>query len=584
MSRFLIEKKELSSIKKSITFDRSFAIFDLVISVKKKEKLKDIQYFTDIAGWIIGVGSCIYKHKIGSECLKDIYTDFKGIVDIPSLKKSIWGMYSLCIYKYNQLYVLNDYYGLYDVIYNVDNDNCVITNNIADINIDKSCPLNEFPLILTCFGNGNFSSEEIIYGYKRLQGNEFIVINDVGIEVNKIDITDYKISIPNYENLDQALSYLLEQIDFVVNDINTCYGDVDLCMTGGLDSRLVLGSFIHNANNVNHLLYGDCKTYHIPTCKEDKMIVDHISRLTNISFLNLDWNPSEKDDIIDMEWQRKLYEKVGFNNCIYLGDKNFVESLTNNSNLSALFIEFGYFLEAIRLREWVESKNSDSFSLDEYLERYFSIMSNINYSKASIFKDWLKDLFKEKTSDLCIDDYTKIPIELVNKVEWVFRERITDSRMHLFLNHYLYAFPIFSLPYIHEFILNIPNDMKKRGRFQIQLIKALKSDLLNAQIFSHRRLYRINNSDEKVLSLNFKNIFTRLGGVLPVLYKKILPYYQSIRYKKSYSDDNFLRIIMELKEDKIPNINLENYSGSKNSLFKFRQLLLALSFKNSIEF
>ena len=129
MSRFLIEKKELSSIKKSITFDRSFAIFDLVISVKKKEKLKDIQYFTDIAGWIIGVGSCIYKHKIGSECLKDIYTDFKGIVDIPSLKKSIWGMYSLCIYKYNQLYVLNDYYGLYDVIYNVDNDNCVITNN-----------------------------------------------------------------------------------------------------------------------------------------------------------------------------------------------------------------------------------------------------------------------------------------------------------------------------------------------------------------------------------------------------------------------------------------------------------------------
>lgn len=551
------------------------------LCVYNKNNFENKNYYSEAQDWIIGVGTYIYRHKTGEDALRMILDSFDP-ARLSGFKKTIKGIFSFMIFKNGCCFCFNDYYGLYDTYYGSIKDYIFVGTNMADI-VPLLDPLiiNEFPFIMHCFASGNSSNEGIFKGVWKLMGNEFLKISDGHID--KIDIIedDYRLDIPKYEGKEQALNYLISEIDETVSDISSCFGDSSLCITGGLDSRLILASLTHNSSCLKRLVYGESSSFHLYTCNEDKECGFELSRITGIPLKVLNWTSPEYLNGMDIEWQKKLFSDVGFYNYIYCGNKNFTETITANN--STKFIEFGYYLEAIRMREWLEKKDSTTFSIDEYLDLNYSWIRKLGYNNVDDFIKWMKMVFMKKTQYLHIQDYSKISYDLAAETEWVFRERTTDSHVHQFINYYMYAFPIFSIPQIHEFVVKLPSEIIKKAKFQIELIRKLNPSLLNATVFSHRRKYRINNRGEKVLEFNLKSFLTVMGKTMPGVYRKLLPYYQRRKYHNSPSSNNaFLQELDRMDKTMLSFLDLSNFQGDISKLFELRQLLVFLELEGVI--
>ena len=578
MSRYIFSSNfdsfDLMNNQKKITLSTTWA----TIRAYNKINFNSTICYNDGSNWIVGVGSFIYKSKSGEEALSMIISEF-SVKKIPDLKKEIRGIYSFAIYKNEVVYFFNDYYGLFETIFGiVEEKGYFVGTNWADIipNLPK-CDINEFPFMLHCFAYGNFSNEGLVRGSFKLAGNEYLIAKKDKLEKIIIDESEYSISIPKFSDENQAINYLMSQIGDVVSDIKYCYGSSTLSITGGLDSRLVLGALTHESGNLNKLIYGESKSFLLSTHPEDKKIAQELSVLSNIPLNIYDWTNPEAKNGIDLEWQKKLFSEVGFFNTPYGGNRLFVETVTDPKN--GPYIEFGYFLEAIRTRDWVDSKKGQTFSIDDYVNNVYSFLNKLPYDNKDSFIIWLKELFKTKTAKLGISNYDSIPLSMVNEIEWIFRERISDSGMHRFLNYYMYAFPIFSVPQIHEFIIKLPHEILKKGKFQISLIRALNPQLLECGVLSHRRKYKINKNNEKILRHNFKNIVSLLRYQMPWLYKIILSNYQSRKYRSTPNFNKaFIDEISSLKGDKYNFFDIGQYEGDVSSLLKFRQAILAFNY------
>lgn len=580
MSRYLftsnLDTFDLLKNQNKVTLNTTWA----TIRAYKKINISSAICFSDGSNWIVGVGSFIYKSKTGEEALSMIISEFSAS-KIPDLKKVIRGIYSFAIYKNEVVYFFNDYYGLFETIYGiVEEKGYYVGTNLADIiPILPKCEINEFPFMLHCFAYGNFSNEGLVSGSYKLAGNEYLIANKENLEKVIIDELDYSVSIPDFCDVDQAINYLVSQIRDVVSDIKSCYGPSTLCITGGLDSRLVLGALTHDRGILSKLIYGESKNFFLSTHPEDKIVAKELSTLTSVPLDVYDWTNPEGNSIIDLDWQEQLFSQVGFFNTPYGGNRLFVETITDPQN--GPYIEFGYFLEAIRTREWVDGEKGTTFSIDDYINNTYPFFYKLPYKNKDSFIIWLKELFKTKTAILGISNYDEIPLSKVNEIEWIFRERITDSGMHRFLNYYMYAFPIFAVPQIHEFIIKLPHEIIKKGKFQISLIKALNPQLLKINIFSHRHKYRINRKNEKIMVLNFKNIATWFRYRLPRLYKFLLSKYQRRKYKFTQQDNGlFLEQILSLKGDTADYLDIAKYDGDVTLLFKLRQAMLAFKFSS----
>ena len=575
MSSFILHKKPY-------TFAGYFTQIDISswkVSIKEKKSVKDEPFYEEDNNYIIGVGTYIYEGVTGRQALMTILHDFRDASSIARIKKKIKGLFSILINKNGCTYVFNDYYGLYDTYYCEYGDTYCVGNDIINLGkISGYHNIAEFPFIMSCFAGGNSSNESILSGIKKLQGNTYLFCGD-NIKLNLIPQTELAIEIPIYRGCDEALSYLKEEINNITNEIHDCFGDTTLCATGGLDSRLVLAAFTSNGQpKVNSLIYGASNDFRLYTRHEDENIVKELSYITSIPHEIINWNSLESDYGLDMIWQKQLAETAGINNRIYLGNRRFVETIENTSSK---FIEFGYFLEAIRLREWIEEDKKGYFTLDSYIHRYFDHVNLLDFGKRNEFFAWVKERYQEKLALMSIDCLDRIPISKANQMEWLCRERYTDSRMHQFINHYRYSFPIFAVPRLHEFILQLPIEEKYGARFQIKLIRDLNKSLLNANIFSHRRKYKINYKGEKVLRVNIKNIITLFMHKFPWVMNNLLPTWQRIHHKSGV-DSNAI-FIAELREIENNSSILEQsyigstFNGSVDILFSYRQALIALN-------
>lgn len=544
-----------------------------------KININNNNHFEDSKDWIVGVGTYIYKHQKDSEALRLILEDFTPKT-ISCLKKTIRGVYSILLFKDGIIYCFNDYYGLFDTIYGNTGKGFFVGNNLADIKpLLSSSEINEFPFILDCFCNGNFSSEGIFTNTWKLLGNEYLIVTDKGINRKTISKEEYTCEVPSYTTVQNAVDYLVAQIDNIVSDINLNFQSASLSITGGLDSRLVLSSLLYKNSVLKKMIYGESQTFHLPTRPEDAEVAKELSNITGIPLAIYNWTNPESKDGLDTKWQKELFSQVGFFNTVYCGNRSFTETITEVNN--GPYMEFGYFLEAIRMREWLEKWDKNTFSVEDYFSINYAMFNTIPYSHKEEFLIWLKELFISKTKYLNIPDYDSIPVSLAAEIEWAFRERITDSSVHQFINYYMYAFPIFSVPQIHEFVIKLPTKITKKATFQVLLIKALNPDLLKTKVFSHRRYYRINKAGEKVLEWNLKNVLTVLGAHFPSLYKLLLPVYQKkSQHFSPSSNQQFFEELSLLLNNKFGFLDVSKYDGDVSLLFKLRQYLLAFNWSS----
>ena len=137
---------------------------------KKNYSLGNV--YRDEAGNFIGiVGTYLYKECFGAEAARRILADFDG--DIVRMKKEVQGMFSALIYKTGQIVIFNDYYGLYDTFYHVDETgHYVIATSLKDLLLEiSSIAINEFPFMMEVFHTGCFDEHTPFKNIWKLQHN-----------------------------------------------------------------------------------------------------------------------------------------------------------------------------------------------------------------------------------------------------------------------------------------------------------------------------------------------------------------------------------------------------------------------------
>lgn len=516
-----------------------------------------------------GTGSFIYKESVGEIALSRILADFEEEL-IPDIKKNMLGNYAICISKAGKSFIFNDYYGLYDVCYYFNDSNYIIANQLSEAVIASgSNVFDEYSLLMEIFQIGSFPGNTLYKDIKKLKGDEYIELKN-NCSIKTIKKNDYVLHY-DFVSEEKAVNDISTWAIKVAGTINKCYGSEVVFLTGGLDSRLTFAAFLASKSNFR-CSYGRG----LYTSEEDLVLAKKMCGDYNKELNILNWYHAEESESIDWIYQKGVFEKIGFSNIIALGDKNQYDSLKNDAERNGKFFGFGYFSEAIRLREWAESLKSDYFSLDNYIDDYYlnPLVNKEVYGRYDDYRDYIKNGFINQLMELGVgSDYDRIPIDMFERFRWK-QSRLCDSRMEFFINNYTYSFSLLSAPMIHEAILSLPADVIKYGCFQIKVIKAINSELIkNYDVFSHCRLFRINKHDRKVRKITIKNLADITFKIVPFMKTLLYTIWKNIRYHQNVTNDNIEKQIATiLKDVKIP-FNISAYKGEK---YGIRQTLIGL--------
>lgn len=512
-------------------------------------------YYVNLDDFGVIVGTYIYKDKTGKEAIKNILESFSPNM-ISVYKKDIVGMWAACIHKDGYTYLFNDYFGLYDVCY-TNNEKFRIGTALGDVaDISDVNELDEYSFVMESFQSGAFPGKSIFKNINKLVANKYLCIANKKLTVN--DIQNKKNFHYEYTNEENAIKDIANLLVKYAEKVNKVFGNQSCFMTGGLDSRLVFGAFNRVGSNFE-CVYGQG----VGSQKGDLILVEQLSNFYKKKLNILNWNYSEEDN---HQKQKDVYRMIDFNNWIANGYKPHIESFASCSK-ERPFYAFGYFCEAIRLRDWAESKGK-TFSLFDFIDNYYiNRQLAVIYDKYEEYRGYLVNEYKTLLSYIGVDsDYEHISIDKFERFRWIMA-RFCDSRAEFMLNNFGYAFSIMSIPQIHETILSIPADVIKGGAFQAKVINELDSRLVrNFDVFSHLRPYRINKKFNKVRKLSMKMIADNLFIFIPFIKPFIIKLYRNIRYGNAVilkKDVQFLEPLEYL----IPHyIKYKEYDGSLSRL------------------
>lgn len=574
---FSTNKESYNIISKSVSnegLNRSFNSLsnsNYISSYCKKSVNIYKNHFRSGNDFICIVGTYLYNYDIGENVLKDLLKEFTG--NIENFKIKVFGVYSVVIHKFDKYYIFNDYYGLNDLFYENDfTKDLNVSNSLQSlVYIVNNISVNAEALIHEIKFSPSFSSDTYFSSISRLKGNEYIVIENDKYSINTIQMNTLK---NKFKNLKQSeiKDNIIDIIGRIIPAIKSKFTNASLCMTGGLDSRLILAAMLKNNLNPK-LIYGSSSSLLTPTVKEDYNIVLKISENLNLQRNIENWNHQLENVKSDLSLQSDLFSKVGFYNKVYSGNINFFKFLNNLDSKNASFIEFGYFIESIRLREYAEKNINKTFSLKNFVFDY--------YMKGKVkllpLNDYIYSKWKEVSSSLNIKDIDNISINDFEKLRWS-SARYSDSVIANLVNNYTYSFPIFSLPILHEQILMLKAEDIRDSKFQISLIKSIYPELLDFDIFSHRRSFKLRG-DVKEKKFTLKNIADYIFEKIPFIKQFIVKIYRYFKYSNTDRIINVIKFDIEnlLKENKkLPNL-VDSFDGLKE-LSAYRQFLIAYNY------
>ncbi|MCT4614490.1 MAG: hypothetical protein N4A49_06410 [Marinifilaceae bacterium] len=155
--------------------------------------------------------------------------------------------------------------------------------------------------------------------------------------------------------------------------------------------------------------------------------------------------------------------------------------------------------------------------------------------------------------------------------------RYQDSRMLVLMNEFTNSFPIFSSPYIHSHILNIPASIIKGGVFQTKLVRFINAEMLNMPLFSHRRMYKVNDDNTRSKILSLKNLADFVFKYFSFFKKPLVDIYRRLKYRKFTKVSS--KVYMEIKElDENSYDAIKSFNGYVGWLYNFRQFLIGDSY------
>lgn len=456
---------------------------------------------------IIGIGSIIYKDFSNKNALKNILNDFSNENDIDIIKQTIIGNYVILIKKKNNIFVFNDSSNLSTLYYYQINNEINIGSDLFDLAINgnekKSLTIDENNFLEGVFVNGILCKGTIFKEIKKLLGHEYIAINlrTENFKINHISVKKSIISKLSFErNIEKYHKKLINNIDSIVKH----YKNIAICITGGLDSRVILSAFL-NAGVKPILLYGIGNSAITNTNNIDYEIVKKIAKKFDLELITMNWfspNP------IDKHWDELAIE-YGFHSEIYSGNINVINEIERLKNID--FIEFGYMGEVLRNSAWLDNYNSNFLCYKKLAELYLAkYNTGIIKNKEDIIEN-IENYF------MSVCERHEIDFKNINKDQnQIFDNeyrKISDTHFLNFVNLYTFSISILGNEHLLNMAATIPYDQKENGKFQIEIIRKLWEPVLSIPIFTHGKFLNIDKSNLRPVA-NKTNLLNHLKSIL----------------------------------------------------------------------
>ena len=432
-------------------------------------------YFENNDDYVVTTGTLLYKNELSTDALQKLLRDFDG--DVNNLRKHLQGNYMLTIKKNKKIYIFCEENNLFDVYY-YNSKHWLVSNSLYDIAniVDNSLTINEFNIVESVFlcsiiGKGTFFNE---------------IFKLIGDEVIEIDVTSgalnlKKISHPRVENYEEGNRNHEEEYSKVLKNVARSIIEtkkkITVSITGGLDSRTVLSAYLANEYQPR-LSYGVGNSPLTNTNNHDLRIAEELSKKFDLALNIRDWRSPE---IVDKYWPLYM-NKYGFSSITYSASNKIFESY--EMDRESEYIEYGYYGETLRNRDWFEEHESDYFTVDQYLDQFYMNKSlPFIYENYSSFREHIRDKLIQLLDDNNLD------VNKIHKDDFLLLYNSwfqnSHNRLINFTNMFCYCSSILSDYKLYSIAEQIPFHNKIGASFMLSNMRNISPLVLDVPFHSH---------------------------------------------------------------------------------------------------
>ena len=227
MKKFIITNKNIES---ELNLDK----LKIISEYDNKNVFKKNKEF------ICQFGTFFYKENSTQEALEKLLDEF----DENNPRKNLDGNYFLFLKKNNNYYFFSDENSVYKVYYQFINGEIIIGNVIFDIALlNKKINVDINNLIENSFQYSILNEESYFKDIFLVKKKEILKIDAsfLKLEIVKIKNQEKLVQISSFN---QAVDLLLKNLKKQATLVKNNYNKIAINMTGGLDSRLVLATYL----------------------------------------------------------------------------------------------------------------------------------------------------------------------------------------------------------------------------------------------------------------------------------------------------------------------------------------------------
>ena len=413
------------------------------------DKLEEIIGFEKIISFISGYVVDIQEHSTQ----QNVYQGFLSDIEFSwPLHSNFSGSYAVAVIYENEIILANDVIGPYPLFYYIKDDRYIFTDNLQWIKYFIEIELDSTGIAQRLWApeNSNIGSRTIIKGVKRLLPGEKLTFDFKSFEFKKEydnrlfdEIGDDKID-------EKLIRTYLNRLKSEINQLKYYGKSIDVALSGGLDSRLLLGVLPSN-NNSTCFTYGPSDSYESEVAKK-------LAKSKDFKFIpKTDYSqyfPSKEklfkaiensDSPYIMAWFEFLKGIPKEKKILLIGDMCEALPARNIKKYSSRKDRKRNFFKHFLLNNPYpfEPSNSMAFHLwkSKIRNRYLDDVENYNFS-SSLFKNVNKEIFLKEMAYNLEEIFKRIEAHNLKFVElydelftWFTHSRIPMGKQITHCNH-----------------------------------------------------------------------------------------------------------------------------------------------------
>lgn len=534
----------------------------------RKLGVKNENAYQEGDDFVLVNGTIVYDGKSGRECLIKLYEDFSG--DIGLIREKCLGNYAICLKKNGKVFIFGEAAGCYDIYYYNRDGEWVVSSSLAEMAkvLWGRLSVNKLNVLESYTRYAILNNETVFNEIFRLSGKTFIEISNVCFTVKCIQ-TPFN----ERRSYEDSISKISEDMKYAAKTLYENFGTPTISMTGGLDSRMSLASYLA-AGVKPRIVYGLGDSSIAVSGKNDCNVDKLYSKKFGLEFEIYPWNETYP---LDSYW-RQFIEKYDEATITYGGNKDTMDYFFDSKSS---FCEFGFWGEFYRDAGWLMTKSDDDkVSVEEFAEKWYlhSMEANIIELYPGLKKHIVQKLYK-----VCVDNNMN-PKMLTSEDLLTLALNYYQRAHGLILNcvnRYKYCHYVMSESRI-VFNTNVSCINRKKGKLIIDILMALYPQVLEVPIYSGWKYYTFN-SRTKTLDLDITNA---KGVILKYVPKKWFEFvYRLVKYRtmpKEFVELLYKPEYQDIIEEYLPENVLAEVRSNKcdNSPFVVRLLIQGLLFKH----